>query len=454
MRVFSERIRNFIFVRFFMFASLTLASRSDYFLDKLSLLAHTITRREHYKKKILWIRNLIRKKHPSLIVIKKILRDTDPDQRDRLVRSFILNQLLLGSNKRKRFSMQKGGFYPPGFMVISPSMKCNLKCYGCYAGSYDQNEALGFDDIDRVLNEGKEMGMYFAVISGGEPFMNKHLLDIFEKHSDVAFHVYTHGGLIDKKMADRIAKLGNILPAISLEGYRAETDKRRGQGHFKRVMEAMRLLKERKLLFGFSSTLTRENADLISSDEFIDFLIEQGCTVGWYFMYVPVGRAPDMAIMPTPEQRNSLRQRVNYIRNSKPILIGDFWNDGPVVGGCLAGGRKYFHINSKGDVEPCVFCHFAVDNIKNKSLKEALNSPVFQRIRQTIKDNPNLLRPCMIVDHPEVFREASAFDGVYFTHKGADKVVNELAHELDRFSFEYGKLADAAWESEYSNGKK
>ena len=449
-----NRIKTYLLTKLLVFVAVSLASRSEYFLTQLSTLALLITKRDHYKKKIIWIRDLVKQGHPSIKVIKKILCNTHPQQREQLIKAFIVNQLLLGSNKRKQFSEKDGGFYPPGFMVISPTMKCNLKCYGCYAGSYQTDAELTFEEIDRVLMEAKEMGIYFAVISGGEPFMKKELLSIFEKHADVAFHVYTNGGFIDERLADRIGELGNILPAISVEGFKKETDARRGQGHYEKVMEAMRLLKKRSILFGFSATMTSQNAELITSDSFVDYLIEQGCTVGWYFTYVPVGREPNLNLLPSPSQREHLRNRVNYIRNSKPILIGDFWNDGPVVGGCLAGGRKYFHINSQGDIEPCVFCHFAVDNIRRTSLTKALNSPMFQRIRQTIYNNPNKLRPCMILDHPDVYREVSAFEGVYFTHDGADRVIKELAPELDRFAESYGKIADEIWGKEYCNGSK
>ena len=452
MKALFDRIKTYLLTKIFVFIAVSLASRSEYFLILLSKLALLLTKRAHYKEKIIWIQNLVNQGHPSIKVIKKILCDTHPLQRERLIKAFIVNQLLVGSNKRKQFSEQEGGFYPPGFMVISPTMKCNLKCYGCYAGSYKTDSELTFDEIDRVLNEAKEMGIYFAVISGGEPFMKKDILSIFKKHADVAFHVYTNGGFIDERLADRIGELGNILPAISVEGFKEETDARRGLGHYKKVMEAMRLLKQRRILFGFSATMTSQNAELITSDRFVDYLIDQGCTVGWYFTYVPVGREPNLDLLASPDQREHLRKRVNYIRNNKPILIGDFWNDGPIVGGCLAGGRKYFHINSQGDVEPCVFCHFAIDNIRHSTLKKALNSPMFQRIRQTINDNPNELRPCMIIDHPEVYKEVSAYEGVYFTHDGADNVVGEIAPKLKRFSESYGKIADETWGKEYNNG--
>ena len=163
-------------------------------------------------------------------------------------------------------------------MVISPTMRCNLNCYGCYAGSYDKGNDLPIEVMDRVLNEGKELGMFFAVISGGEPFIRDDVVKLFERHKDVAFQVYTHGGLLDEKMIGRIIKAGNILPAISLEGFEEDTDKRRGKGHYKKIMNAMRLLKENGVLFGFSSTQTRENADIIASDAFVDHMVDMGCT--------------------------------------------------------------------------------------------------------------------------------------------------------------------------------
>lgn len=428
-----------------------LSLSSPQLLIHYTKIAELATTREHYKRAIRKIRGMWENGHPSLRVAMKILRNTSPNHKRKIIKNFIINQLLVGSTRRKLFSEQEGGFYPPGLMVISPTMKCNLNCYGCYAGMYRKDADLPFDVFDRVLNEAKEMGIYFAVISGGEPFFRKDIFDIFEKHHDMSFHVFTNGSLIDDEKVKKISDLGNILPAISVEGFKEETDTRRGKGHYEKVLNAMRLLKENGVLFGFSATMTKENANTIVSDEFIDHWIEHGCTIGWYFLYTPVGRQPNWQIVPTPEQRDMLRERVAYIRSNKEILIGDFWNDGPVVGGCIAGGRKYFHINSKGDVEPCVFCHISMHNIKNTSLREAITSPLFKRIREHQKKNSNLLRPCMIMDHPYVYREICQIPGVKFTHKGAEQIVTEFAPEIDKYSKRWAELADRAWSERQNN---
>ena len=412
---------------------------------QIARLAILLARKDYYVSKIQWIKELFDRDHPSLEVTRKILTRTNPHHRKTIIQTLIINQLLVGTNRRKAFSEQEGGFYPPGFLVISPTMQCNLHCFGCYAGSYAREAELPLETIHQALDEAKEMGMYFCVVSGGEPFFKKDIFDIFEQHRDMIFHIYTHGGLIDQALAERIARCGNIIPAISLEGFQEDTDRRRGPGHFERVIRAMKYLKEAGIIFGFSATQTSKNHETLTSEAFIDFLIEQGCLLGWYFMYVPVGREPKVELMPSPDQRDGLRNWLTQVRASKPILVGDFWNDGPVVGGCISGGRKYFHINANGDVEPCVFCHFATHNIKETSLKVALNSPLFKAIRSEQPYHENLLRPCLLVDKPELGRRLALETGAHFTHPGAEALFTTLAPAMDRFAEAYALLADKAW---------
>ena len=153
--------------------------------------------------------------------------------------------------------------------------------------------------------------------------------------------------------------------------------------------------------------------------------------------------------MLTPQQRDNVRRRLGVIRSTSPFFICDFWNDGPYVDSCLAGGKEYFHINANGDVEPCVFAHFAVDNIYKKSLKEVLNSPFFKdiRARQPFSDNP--LTPCMIIDSPQELRDLVSRHRAYPTHPGAETLLEEMAPELDRYAEEYHAIAEGSWGKEY-----
>jgi MoaA/NifB/PqqE/SkfB family radical SAM enzyme len=216
-------------------------------------------------------------------------------------------------------------------------------------------------------------------------------------------------------------------------------------------MHAMDLLRAGGLSFCGSFTHSRKNSDIITNPEYIDMLLSKGVFALWLFSYVPVGRQPDTELMPTPEQRDHLRRSVAGFRDSKPMLFIDFWNDGPIVSGCLAGGRKYFHINANGDIEPCVFCHVAVDNIRRTTLREALSSSFFRKIREKQGEHDNLLRPCMLIDHPEVGREIFESEGAYPTHEGADEIFTELSDKMDHYSRSYAEVADPVWENEFKD---
>jgi len=433
---------------------LSLATNSsDETLIRMTHLMEMIPKKDYYRQRIRWIRGLVREKHPSIEFPRRILRELHPNQRDKWISNLLVNHLLNGTNKRKEWA-ERNGFYPPSTVVISPTMRCDLSCYGCYAGDYKKSLELSLDEIDSVLNQMKEMGVYFAVISGGEPFYMDGIFEIFRKHSDMAFLVFTHGGLIDERMVAKLIEVGNVMPSFSLEGYEQETDERRGKGHFRKVMHAMDLLREAGLSFCGSFTHSRRNTDIITSPDYIDMLLEKGVFALWLFSYVPVGRKPDSGLMPTPAQRDLLRRTVIEYRASKPMLFIDFWNDGPLISGCLAGGRKYFHINANGDIEPCVFCHVAVDNIRNTTIRDALASPFFRKIREKQGQHDNLLRPCMLIDHPDVGREIFSSDGVYATHEGADEIFTALAEEMDGYSSEYGAIADEAWDHEFSDHPK
>jgi len=360
--------------------------------------------------------------------------------------NLIVNEFITASPRREEFH-SRYGFYPPFLLVISPTMRCTLNCYGCYAGEYDKGEELETGLIHRLLDQAREMGIYFITVSGGEPFLRRDLLDIFAAHEEIYFQVYTNGTFIDPPLAKTLSRLGNVLPAISVEGWEEETNARRGPGVFQKILAAMSSLREEGVLFGFSATATRQNNELLISDEFVNFLAEQGCFIGWYFNYLPIGKKPTMDLMPTPEQRIYRRKRLVELRKKTPMIMADFWNDGPLVGGCIAGDR-YLHINSRGDVEPCVFVHFSVDNIKKRSLAEVLNSEFFHAIRRRRPYSPNYYRPCMIIDHPHLLRQVVGECRAHPTHPHAEAILTEFSDELDLYALAYGKMADALWEKQ------
>ena len=444
-----RKMKHYSLEKFTTSALSLLANASDEQLIRLTYLAERIPRKEAYRRKIRWIRELFKGRHPGLQLAKRILRETNPHHRKKIITNFIVNQLLVGTNRRKEFEA-KMGVYPPDALLMSPTMKCNLTCEGCYSGDYSQEDEIELAVMDRVITEAKEMGIHLILFTGGEPFLREDIFELFEKHGDVGFHIYTNATLIDEKMVDRFAQLGNVMPAISLEGLQEDTDARRGKGRFENDIRVMDLLRGAGLFFAVSTTQTRHNTHILTSDEFIDFLVERGCILMWNFYYVPIGRDPDLTMMATPQQRNQMRERLRYFRATKPMLFVDFWNDGHLTHGCIAGGRKYLHINARGDVEPCVFCHFASDNIREKSLLEALTSPLFKEIRARQPFSEDHVRPCMLIDHPEQGRDLALNYAGYFTHPSARALFTDLAPDIDRFAQEYGTITDADGQEVYA----
>lgn len=426
---------------------------SDETLIRLTRLAERLAVYPIHRKQIAWIRERFEENHPAIQLARRFLNEVHPNVRRGLLMNMFVRGLWIGNAVRDEIRTRKG-FRPPYLLIVSPTMRCNLRCPGCYAGTYEQDEELSAERLDRLVEEARNLAMHFMVISGGEPFLRRDLFTLFEKHPDVAFLVYTNGTRIDADVAKRLAELGNVAPAISVEGFEKETDARRGPGVYQKVVNAMKALREAGCLYGFSATVTRQNADVLTSDAFIDHYVDLGCYFGWFFLYMPVGREPNVDLMPTPEQRDRMRRQALHIRRTRPIFVVDFWGDGPLSGGCIAGGRTYAHINHRGEVEPCIFAHFAVDNIHEKSLEEALNSPFFRNIRARQPFSENELRPCMIIDHPHILREVVAESGARSTDGGGESLLVKHAAALDAYAQAYAKLADPAWEEGYEWAKE
>lgn len=417
-----------------------LARTSDEGIIRMLRAVKRLAPAEFHQHQLTALIDLFQQKHPALTLMRRLLTETSPACRRALINNLLINGTYVGWPTREK--REAAGLAGPFFVVISPSMRCNLHCTGCYAWEYSKDNELSTELVDRIITEAKELGMYFFTISGGEPFVRKDLFDIWEKHNDAAFLVYTNGTLLDKPTVKRLAELGNVSPAISVEGFKAETDLRRGEGTWEKINTAMDNLREAGVIFGFSGTVTSLNAEAISSEAMVDYLVDKGCSYGWYFMYVPIGREPNMALMATPEQRQMCRKRVWRWRNEKPIFVADFWNDGHLTCGCMAGGRIYLHVTASGDVEPCVFCHFTVDNIRDKSLAEVLESDFFRALRRRYPWTDNYLTPCALIDNPQVLREAVAEGKARPSHPGAETVITKLAPDLDQYAARMHELTD------------
>jgi len=404
-------------------------------------------------------------------VSKKVLK--------KIIDVFVENSLIDGDRSAERAAEKFGEKYgepPPSFIVFSPTQKCNLKCIGCYASSAANTPAtVPYPFVDKVVGEVHDSwGSRFMTISGGEPFMyeseGKTLLDIYQKYNDMFFLVYTNGTLINEEVAEYLAKSANVTPAVSVEGFEKETDERRGAGTHRKILKALECLRRAGVPFGISATATSKNVDLMLTDEFYDFYFEeQGACYMWQFQLMPIGRGKDeMDLMVVPEKRVQLYRKWEKLLSKKKYCLADFWNSGVLARGCIAYGRSggYAYVDWDGNVTPCAFIPYYVDNIydlynNGKTLSDAMFSDFMKNGRKwqreygldNRKKPGNWLMPCSIRDHYEIFRnsvlpkEAKPED-----NKAREALESDEYFEiLKNYDEKLQDLTEKIWENEYLN---
>ena len=416
-------------------------------LPKLMAMVDKVTPKDWYVSQRNAVRKTLEEKGNWYDFILR-LWDLDPEVRKTVFKNLILNASLTGSARQDDLSA-KYNCNVPWAILLDPTSACNLHCTGCWAAEYGHSLNLSLETIDSIVRQGKEMGTYMYIYTGGEPLVRKKdLIKICEMHPDCEFLSFTNGTLIDEEFCQEMLRVKNFVPAISLEGFEDANDSRRGEGVYDKVQHAMALLKQHKLPFGISTCYTSRNYADISSEKFFDMIIESGALFIWFFHYMPVGNDAVTELLPTPEQRETVYRRIREFRSTKAIFSMDFQNDAEYVGGCIAGGRRYLHINAKGDVEPCVFIHYSNVNIHDTSLLDALRSPLFQAYHDNQPFNQNMLRPCPMLENPEILRRLVAETGAVNTDYMNTESAEHLCDKCNHYAECWKPKAEELWQAE------
>ena len=377
--------------------------------------------------------------------VMRLFDETDNEVLKKIFTNFVLNAVLTGW-KTQEAAREKYQCNIPWAILMDPTSACNLHCTGCWAAEYGNKLNLSFEDLDSIITQGKELGVYLYIYTGGEPLVRKKdLIALCNKHSDCVFLCFTNSTLIDEEFADEMLRVKNFVPAISLEGFEAANDSRRGDGVYQKVMHAMQILRDRKLPFGISTCYTSVNCNDITSEEFIDQVIGMGAKFAWFFHYMPVGQDAATELLLTPEQRKMVFEKIRGYRSTKPLFTMDFQNDAEYVGGCIAGGRRYLHINAAGDVDPCVFIHYSNANIHDVSLLDALRSPLFMAYHDNQPFNENMLRPCPMLENPQILPKLVAATGAHSTDPQAPETADTLCARTTGYAADWTPVAEELW---------
>jgi len=377
---------------------------------------------------------------------EKLVEEVDRKLIKKLVECFFINTHFIGYPRGEEIS-KKYDINVPWAILMDPTSACNLSCTGCWAAQYGHKNNLSYETLDSICRQGKELGIYFYIFSGGEPLVRrKDIIRLCGEHQDCYFFAFTNGTLVDDELCEDMLRVGNFALAFSIEGDEEATDMRRGKGTYRKVIEAMDRMKAHRLLFGYSTCYHRYNTESVGSDEFVDDMIARGCRFAWNFTSMPVGKDARIDLLATPEQRAYMYRRINEIRATKPIFAMDFWNDGEYANGCIAGGKRYLHINAAGDVEPCAFIHYSNVNIHDVSLLDALRSPLFMAYRRNQPFSKNMLRPCPLLDNPEMLAKMVRESGAKSTDMIAPEDVDVLCAKTAPAAKAWAEVADRLWE--------
>lgn len=287
-----------------------------------------------------------------------------------------------------RKEAEKAGEHIPPLLIASITSNCNLHCAGCYArGIHTTNDEkpeaqLSAGEWGSIFSEAEELGISFIMLVGGEPLLRKDIIRKASEHPDILFPIFTNGTYIDEEYFKLFDRCRNLVPVISLEGGREQTDTRRGEGIYDLLLDNMLTFREKNMIFGASITVTTENVREVSSDAFLRELAEMGCKLVVYIEYVPTSE-DDVHLAPTDQERSYLDSEIIRLRKElQDMVYVSFPGDEKASGGCIAAGRGLFHINSHGGAEPCPFSPYSDINVKDTSLKEAMRSKLFHELRE------------------------------------------------------------------------
>jgi len=303
--------------------------------------------------------------------------------------------------RRKKRSRDIAGQISP-VVAISPTMRCNYHCPGCYSRGRPTENELSTAELDALLDEAERLGVQAIVVTGGEPLLRDDVIGLIKHHRWLFFVMITNGSCVTPETARRIAKCGNLVVLVSIDGFSEDTDEMRRPGAHQIALRALESLREARACYGFAATNTAFNVDHLGSDLFIDRMIALGCSVGYFTEYLPCGPNPVTAWALNEEEREDFRRHVLDLRRRKRIVLIQFPHDeyGP-DNRCSAAGQQSLHINSQGGVEPCPFVPISRENIRQGGLRVAFESPFLRAIRE----RPELLRrkryPCALWEHRE-----------------------------------------------------
>ena len=156
-------------------------------------------------------------------LVMRAINDLDPGIFNGMAMALGLG--VAAGTKTVRENREKYKCNIPFITLIDPTSACNLKCKGCWSAEYGHKLRLTYEEMESVVEQGRELGTHLYMFTGGEPLIcKKEILKLCEKYPQCAFLAYTNATLIDQEFCDELKRVGNLALAISIEGDEASND--------------------------------------------------------------------------------------------------------------------------------------------------------------------------------------------------------------------------------------
>lgn len=284
--------------------------------------------------------------------------------------------------------------------------RCNLACAHCYIDASSREKGIGelsADESMGVLHQlAKVNPEAVLILTGGEPLLRKDIFDLIREASSIGFWTVlgSHGGFLDRRIADKLTDAGLKGVGVSLDSLDPEKHNRfRGiDKSWQNTVAAMDVMREKKLSFLIETTLTKENKSELAG--MAAFAQEKGAAALNVFFLVPTGRGADLTDMSPQEYEEALGEMAALQRKyaGKLLINGKcaphyrrvVWeidHDSSFVrtfkgGGCPAG-TYYCRVTPEGNVTPCPYMPLPVGNVRQKSFEEIWrDSPILRDFRE------------------------------------------------------------------------
>jgi MoaA/NifB/PqqE/SkfB family radical SAM enzyme len=280
-----------------------------------------------------------------------------------------INSIAYGRFVKEHLSKRVDG---PSHAQIGLTNACPQRCSYCYNRDR-KGTPMAKDDILRAVQDLKGMGVFWMGWTGGEPLLNKDIVEITEKASEeCAVKLFTTGCTLTPQLAARLKKAGLFSVSVSLDHWQEEAhDRQRGYpGAFRTALKAIENFRNTEgLHVGVSAVISREMLKRGQTEAFLEFLESLGIHEAWLSEAKPsVANFCHEDLVITEEERLSLvnlQDRYNRKGGMTVNYLAHF--EGREHFGCNAG-HKMVYIDAFGDISPCVFTPMTFGNILKTNL--------------------------------------------------------------------------------------